>query len=214
MANTPWMIKGPEIVTCNCDFGCPCQFNSLPSNGDCRAAVCYRIDEGYHGDTRLDGLLMAGLFAWPEAIHMGRGEAQAIIDERADAAQRASLLKIFHGEDTEPGTIILNVFSSVIDTYHDPLFLPIDFAVDVGERTGHFRIPGVIDATSDPILNPVSGLPHRARIDLPHGFEYTVAEISRSTVATHGDAKINLAWTDAHGHFADLHWTNDGVVRA
>lgn len=32
MANK-WLIKGPEIVTCTCDFGCPCQFNSLPTRG-------------------------------------------------------------------------------------------------------------------------------------------------------------------------------------
>ena len=31
MAHVDWSIKGPEIATCNCDWGCPCQFNALPT---------------------------------------------------------------------------------------------------------------------------------------------------------------------------------------
>ena len=46
LASVDWHIKGPELATCNCDWGCPCQFNSLPSHGDCRAAVAMRIDQG------------------------------------------------------------------------------------------------------------------------------------------------------------------------
>jgi hypothetical protein len=50
MAYVDWRIKGPELSTCNCDWGCPCQFNALPSRGHCRAAVAMRIDEGHFGE--------------------------------------------------------------------------------------------------------------------------------------------------------------------
>ncbi|MBO08049.1 MAG: hypothetical protein CL478_07225, partial [Acidobacteria bacterium] len=43
---TDWMIRGLSVSTCNCDYGCPCQFNSLPTHGDCRAAVAMSIEEG------------------------------------------------------------------------------------------------------------------------------------------------------------------------
>ena len=33
MAHTDWMIRGPEIASCNCSYGCPCQFNALPTDG-------------------------------------------------------------------------------------------------------------------------------------------------------------------------------------
>jgi len=36
-----WEIKGPEISSCSCDWGCPCQFNSLPTHGNCRAAMAF-----------------------------------------------------------------------------------------------------------------------------------------------------------------------------
>ena len=37
----------------NCDYGCPCQFNALPTDGTCRAVVAWQIGEGYCGDVRL-----------------------------------------------------------------------------------------------------------------------------------------------------------------
>ena len=87
MANK-WLIKGPEIVSCNCDFGCPCQFNSLPTRGDCRAAAAIRIDEGHFDGVDLSGLKCAVVLAWPQAIHLGHGQALPIVDERADDKQR------------------------------------------------------------------------------------------------------------------------------
>ena len=48
MANTEWELIGTEYGNCNCDYGCPCQFNGRPSseNGDCRYATFTQIDEG------------------------------------------------------------------------------------------------------------------------------------------------------------------------
>lgn len=213
MAKVEWMLRGPELVSCNCDWGCPCQFNALPTHGHCRAAAGYQIDEGYFGDVRLDGVRFAGLFAWPRAIHEGDGEAQLIIDERANEEQRAAVLSIFRGEETEPGATIFNVFSAVIARYHEPLYLPIDLEVDIEERVGRLSIPGIVEVEGEPIRNPVTGQPHRARIDLPHGFEYTVAELGSTTTKTGDQAPIPLEWTNGHGQFAELHWTRQGVVR-
>ncbi len=30
-----WHLTGQVIVTCNCDWGCPCNFNALPTQGKC-----------------------------------------------------------------------------------------------------------------------------------------------------------------------------------
>src|SRR5690242_10480914 len=34
-AKTPWRIAGEEAGGCNCAWGCPCQFNALPTHGRC-----------------------------------------------------------------------------------------------------------------------------------------------------------------------------------
>src|SRR5438034_944809 len=35
MTNTEWTIHGREFANCNCAYGCPCQFNALPTHGNC-----------------------------------------------------------------------------------------------------------------------------------------------------------------------------------
>ena len=68
MPYVEWRMRGPEIANCNCDWGCPCQFNALPTHGDCRAMTAMRIDEGYFGDVSLSGVVWAGMFASCAAV--------------------------------------------------------------------------------------------------------------------------------------------------
>jgi hypothetical protein len=38
VAKPAWSIEGPHFINCNCDYGCPCQFNALPKDGYCRVS--------------------------------------------------------------------------------------------------------------------------------------------------------------------------------
>jgi hypothetical protein len=211
MAHVDWKIKGREFANCNCAYGCPCQFNALPTYGDCRAVVGYEIDEGHFGETRLDGLRAALVVSWPGPIHHGDGTMQAIIDERADDAQRKALEKILHGEETEPGATMWAVFATTMSKVLDPIYSEIKLDVDVDARRASFAVPGLIESRGEPIRNPVSGDEHRARIDLPHGFEYTIAEIGSGTSTSTGAIPMEL--TDSYGQFAELHLSTNGIVR-
>jgi hypothetical protein len=55
-------MQGVEFINCNCAWGCPCQFNSLPTYGDCRALGFGQIEQGRYGDVPLDGLRWA--YCW------------------------------------------------------------------------------------------------------------------------------------------------------
>ena len=208
---TNWTIKGREFLNCNCSYGCPCQFNALPTHGFCQAVSGMQIEEGVHGTTKLNGLRFAGIFRWPGAIHMGHGESVFVIDERATPDQRNALLRIVSGEDTEPGKTIFQVFSTTFEKVHDPIFAAIDFDVDVDQRRARLKVPGLIDTRGEPIKNPVTGLEHRARIDLPNGFEYSIAEVGRGWTTTM--RPFNLELSDTHGQFANIHLSQSGVVR-
>lgn len=210
MAYIDWSIRGPEVTSCNCNWGCPCQFNSLPSHGHCRAAVAMRIDKGHFGKLRLDGLRWVGVFAWPGAIHEGRGEALPIVDERADAPQREAILKILSGQETEPGATIFNVFATTFEKVHDPVFAHIEFEADIENRVARFAVDGLVESNVGPITNPVTGEAHCARVSLPHGFEYREAEYASS--ATHAERPIALDWTKGHSHLTMLHMTQHGPV--
>ena len=95
MAQVDWYIEGVEFSNCNCDYACPCQFESRrPTYGDCRGFAAALIDKGHFGDVALDGLGAALLYAWPGPIYDGNGECQAVIDERADGRQRDALAEL------------------------------------------------------------------------------------------------------------------------
>ena len=49
MVDTNWTIHGREFVNCNCSYGCPCQFNGLPTYGHCQAVAGMEIEQGHHG---------------------------------------------------------------------------------------------------------------------------------------------------------------------
>jgi hypothetical protein len=210
MVDTTWTIKGREFVNCNCSYGCPCQFNGLPTHGHCQAVAGAEIDEGHHGSTRLDGLRYVGIFRWPGAIHEGRGEAAVIIDERATPAQRDALLRILSGQDTEPGATIFNVFAGTFETMHEPIVSRIDFDVDVDGRRARLVVPGISDGRGEPIRNPVTGAEHRVRIDMPNGFEYHLAEIGRGWTKVTKPFALDLS--DSYAQFVDLHLSHAGVV--
>src|SRR2546425_4808433 len=208
---TPWEIRAKEFSNCNCSYGCPCQFNALPTKGYCEAIVAMEIEEGHYGDVKLDSLRMGGIYQWPGAVHEGRGKYQPFIDVRANENQREALLKIMSGQDTDPMATMFAVYFSTLEKVYDPVFAPIEFEVDVEGRKGRYVVPGLVETRGEPIKNPVTGAEHRARIDLPHGFEYEVAEIGSGTTKTQGNIKLDLK--SSYGQFAYLHLNNHGVVR-
>lgn len=209
MALVEWRMQGPEIASCNCDWGCPCQFNALPTHGHCRAMTGMRVDDGFFGDLSLKGVKWAGMFAWPKAIHQGGGEAFVVIDPAASEAQRNAILTILSGQETEPGATIFNVFATVITTLHPPLFLPIHFELDINRRMGRLTIEGVLDTKVTPIRNPVTGAEHRVRVSLPNGFEYREAEYASGETSAQGP--VPLSWSTGHAHVAMLNLSTHGA---
>lgn len=212
MSYTDWTIRGPFAATCNCNWGCPCQFNGRPSHDHCHAALAMRIDEGHFGDVRLDGATWAALVAWPGAIHEGGGECLPILDEHTTDEQRAAILTILSGQETEPGATVFNVFAATYATVHEPRIAPVEFEADVASCTASFRVPGLVEASGEPIRNPVTGEPHRVQVTLPEGFEYHQAEFGSSRARA--AEPIAMEWAQGHGHFFEMHMTPYGPVRS
>ena len=210
---TPWEIKGRELVNCNCNFGCPCQFGILPNRGNCEAAIVYQIDTGYYGDVKLDGLRAAAVYHWPKAIHEGNGQMQLIVDPAATDAQRSAIEAIMTGKDTQEMATMWFVYSAMSPTKHETLVAPIDVEMDIDGRVGRATVDGVFDIDLKPVPNIVSGEPHRVLIKLPNGFEFAEAEMASGKTTIKGGAVQFDPLEDTHGHFAHLHLTGNGVVR-
>jgi len=41
-----WKLKGKVLVACNCDWGCPCNFNARPTTGKCEGIIFKQGDLG------------------------------------------------------------------------------------------------------------------------------------------------------------------------
>jgi len=171
---TLWRIVGEEIAACNCAWGCPCQFNALPTHGRCEGMAGAWIREGHYGTTRLDGVTFAVGFWFPGPVHEGKGIMQPVVDERATPEQRAAIVNIVKSVD---GGMPWEIFAAVTETFLDPMFARIEFESNRDTRIARLRAPGLGEFRSEPIRNPVTGQEHRAIIKLPDGFEYKEAEV-------------------------------------
>ena len=202
---TPWRIVADEVATCNCAWGCPCQFNALPTAGRCEALVAARIREGHFGGTQLGGVTFAAAYWWPGPIHLGEGIVQLAIDEKASKDQRAALLAICSGKE---GGTFFEIFASVVSKALDPMFVPIEFKTDKDKRVASLKVPGLGEFRAEPIRNPITGEEHRARIQLPNGFEYKEAEMGNCAMnkASFGDKTISNENT--YAQFASVDWSN------
>lgn len=205
-----WYVEGVSFGNCSCRYGCPCQFEDLPSQGYCRGFEVLRIDKGRFGDVPLAGLQAALVYAWPGAVFQGNGAMQAIIDERADARQREALKTILHGGETEEAKTHWWVYHAMSSTVHETLFRPIEFAVDIAARTARVRVPGILEATGRPIKSPATGAEHRVRIDIPNGIEFEQAEIGSASTRATGVIPLDL--NDSYGQFNVLRHSGTGVV--
>lgn len=208
---TPWEIQGSELINCSCNYACPCQFNSLPTEGYCQAIGAFAIERGHYGDVALDGLKVGMAMAWPGPIHEGNGQCQPIIDSKATPAQREALLKIISGQDTDPGATIFSVFAATYADVFEPIVAAINYTVDIAARRGSIRIADVVQVDGEPIRNPITGEEHRVRIDLPNGFEYEIAEIGSGSGSARGKVAFDLQ--DSYAQFAQIHMNNHGLVR-
>lgn len=212
MAQVDWYIEGVEVSNCNCDYGCPCQFeSSRPTHGDCRGFAAVRIDKGHFGDVALDGLCAALLYRWPGAIYEGNGECQAVVDERADDKQRDALAAIMYGKETDDGATHWWVYTTMSSTVHAPLVKRIELDADIERRKASVVIPGVLESKARPIRSPATGAEHRVRISLPNGIEFDLAEVASGTTKT--IASIALDLEDSYFHFNALRQSGKGLVR-
>jgi len=206
-----WVMKGVEYVNCNCAWGCPCQFNAPPTQGNCRAAGFVQIEKGHFGGILLDGLRWGILAAWPAAIHMGNGKLQTVIDERANPLQRKAIETISHGGETEPGSLIWQVLSTTVTEFLPTLYRPINLMIDLVSRTAQVSVPGVVEGQAESIRNPVTGAPHQVGTKIPNGFEFSESEVVSGKSKAPGAIKLDL--DGSHAHLARIHWSTRGVVR-
>ena len=174
-APTRWHLKGTALIACNCDYGCPCNFNAPPTTGKCEGTWTWQIEKGAVDDVALDGLAFSICVKWPGAIHHGNGEAVILVDERADARQREAIAAIVTGQFGGPWAVLAWTWPTV----HGPKPVPYEVSVD----GVHMRVKAgqSLELESTTIKNPVTGAEVRPGIVLPEGIVVKQADLGSST---------------------------------
>jgi hypothetical protein len=175
MTTPSWHIRGQVILACNCDYGCPCNFNALPTPGKCEGHWNWHVEEGSYGDTPLKGLTFSLAVNWPSAIHHGNGEGLAVIDERADPKQREAINALLSGAAGGPWKIL----RTTVATLHGPEYAKYEVKLD--DYNSSVRAGSFIDCQMEPVKNPVTGAEVHPRVLLPEGMVFKDGMLGAST---------------------------------
>jgi hypothetical protein len=161
---TSWNYKAEMINACNCDWGCPCNFNAKPTTGSCEGVWAAHITSGQCGDTNLDGLMFAWGARWPGAVHEGRATARIWISDGASDEQKAALEGILKGQ---LGGMPWMIIGATVDHWLDTASVPFEWTYD--ETRSSYNAGNQIRVQLDTMKNPVSGMEVNATVMLPTG---------------------------------------------
>jgi hypothetical protein len=161
---TEWNYQAEMINACNCDWGCPCNFNAKPTTGSCEGVWAAHITSGVCGETSLEGLKFAWGARWPGAVHEGRATARIWIDDSASEDQRDALEGILQGKFAGMPWMVI---ASTVDHWLETAYVPFAWTYD-GTRSS-YNAGNQVRVTLDDMHNPVSGLEASATIVLPTG---------------------------------------------
>jgi hypothetical protein len=211
-----WKVHAYFLDACNCDWGCPCQFNAKPTHGNCEGVAGYHILTGNYGtNVKLDGLNMALIASWPGPIHKGHGKASFYIDSRADEKQFQALSNIITGR-AGGGPFV--VYASTIEELQEPKRARVKYQTkDTRSRVSVFGMSEdrnqsyqsqdiIAEAWLEPIRNPVTGKAHRAIIEIPEGFESSRMDQASMKTLVANDGYLNFRYEGTYGSFSENTW--------
>ncbi len=158
-----WTLKADYVESCNCSYGCPCNFTGFPSNGFCSALVGYHIRQGKYGVVKLDDL-------------------------DAQQEQKDAMINIFSGKAKGNGHFAL--FASTVKYHLDPQF--VDVHMNIDGRRSSFSVPGIIDVKLENFINPVTGDEQDIKIQLPKGFIWKLADAAKTKLMRISTSSLNF----------------------
>lgn len=203
MAN--WQIRGEYMETCNCTLLCPCITSKLaaaPTEGDCKAAVAMRIDQGAKDGVTLDGLKFVVMMHAPGPMGAGNITVGLIVDERASQAQVDAITAIASGAAGGPMAALAPLVGSFAGVERQP----IEFEQDGLKRA--VRAGELLDQACE-------GLPSLTAPGQALAIEHTAHPVnSRLSLARATRSLFNvfgMRWNDSsgqrNGHFAPFAWS-------
>ena len=194
-----WKLTVEHLTACNCDWGCPCAFESRPTPGFCEGLVAWNVRDGSVDGVDLKGAKWASVVKWPGAIHEMNGRAVVFID--ATASQRPVIEALSTGRAGGPLKAFMGTCNAGIE-------------VRAGKITWHFdgkqsslKVEGSIALQLEAITNPVTGLGHFVSLDLATGLMNQREDFYSSRDLTANADGIKFNYIGRHAATSVARWT-------
>lgn len=198
-----WWMKGELLGPCNCDWGCPCNFDAPPTYGTCEGIYVFFVREGRYGEVPLDGLVFAHAGSSPGPVHEGNMTSVLIVDDSIGTLQREALEVLWRsGRAGDP----FDIWSSVTSTWLETIAAPIELELD-GIRS-RVRIGGgdLCELDLARVRNPVTGDEEELYLDKPTGFMSTRSELGTTDVFRLRLAGFDWDYAGRYGEHAEFEY--------
>jgi hypothetical protein len=200
-------MKGSILGPCNCDWGCPCNFDVAPSYGNCDGVYVYWVAEGRFGGVSLDGLKYAMVGSSPGAVHEGNMTSVLVVDMAASGDQQAALEDLWKsGEAGLP----FDIWNTVTGTWLETISAPI--AIELAGINSRVAIDGgrLFELALSRVKNPVTGDDEELYLVKPTGFTSKETELGMSTVFKLDCAGWKWDYSGRYGEFAEYEYAGPG----
>jgi hypothetical protein len=200
-AKMKWSMIGDVISACDCDWGCPCNFNAPPTRGGCEGIYCIRITRGEADGVTLDGLTIGIALDAPRAIHQGNVVFCYLVDEKATPDQRRALEPILAGKHGPPFAIFANVAEKIVG----PEYVPVEWKFAGSDS--YARMGDTIDVRLATIKNPVSGQPIGYTLNFhPTGLLTKQSELCSTSTYTVSHREMSFSHPGKYGQTFKIEW--------
>ena len=199
-----WHMTGSLIGACNCDWGCPCNFDAQPTNRFCDGFYTIVVKDGRFGDVPLGGVAFVMGGHSPGPIHEGNGTSILLMDEGSTPEQRRAVETLWRGGGVG---IPFDIFASVTTTWLDPVVAPIEVELDGIRSKVRARGGEVYDLVISRVKNPVTGEEEEMYLDKPTGFTSLRSELGMSERAVFTTDKLQADISGKYAEYAEFEYS-------
>ncbi|HIF42567.1 MAG TPA: DUF1326 domain-containing protein [Dehalococcoidia bacterium] len=199
-ANGSYHLKGHLLGACNCDWGCPCNFERTPNYGSCEGVYLWQVDEGHYNGVDLSGIGISEASIFPAAIHLGNGTSVYLIDERASEDQRPALENMIQNE--APFRVFLDLTTKFIG------FRYVPFEVKIDGINSYAKIPGKLDFQLTAMKNPVTGEDEMAVLTKPTGFTSQIQELCTTSAFSYDGDDLSIQYPGKYAEFCPFEYSS------
>ena len=193
-----YFLKGTLLGACNCDWGCPCNFEVPPSYSFCEGMYVWYVEQGHYGEAILDGSTFAMYNKFPGAVHEGNATSVVMVDDRVPSELRPVIESLI--QEVAPFSIFLELTSNFLGFR----YLPIDLRLQ-GIRSGVI-IPDTLELQLGPMNNPVTGEDELATLNKPTGFTSKVQELCSAEALRFNHEGICFDHSGKYGEFSPFEY--------